>query len=235
MLEESKLGLFIIAAALQFSAPLTVSAEPTRPYFALFTEKSCMTKGQAAKSLAVFGDSLSTPYQLEKTKGYATQLGQYFNLSLKNYAVNGAETSAVLNQVKKAIQSKDISAGTLSIVLAGGNDFLRNRKNSETEKNLQLIIRELKSKGSKVILVGVPGKNLMALTGRLLDEELYKAIWESNQDIVFVPNLVSSVLSDHKLKLDAIHPNEQGHLAMYNSLRYDLFVWSSYCHKLQTQ
>lgn len=226
-----------IAALTVFAGftPFSGHAESTRPYFARFTEKSCMPPGQAVQSLLVFGDSLSTPYQLEEGKGYARMLSQYFGVNLKNYAVNGAETGAVLSQVKSAVKAGAVAQGTISLVLAGGNDFLRNRKESETVKNLNATISELRAKGSRVVLVSVPSKNLMALTGVLSDNSLYENLWKSNQDVILLPNLVSSVLSDPKLKLDAVHPNEQGHLVLFNSLRYDLFAWSSYCHKIQTQ
>lgn len=194
-----------------------------------------MAAGQPAQSILIFGDSLSTPFQLEESKGYGSMLAKYFNLALKNYAVNGAETAAVLGQVKRAVKSKEVGPGSISVVLAGGNDFLRNRKEADTVKNLSAIIAELKAQGSKVVLMSVPSKNLMALTGRLSDNAIYESIYSANSDVVFIPNLISSVLSDSKLKLDAIHPNDQGHLAIYNSLRYDLFAWSSYCHKLQTR
>src|SRR5690606_4523657 len=97
------------------------------------------------------------------------------------------------------------------IIAAGGNDFLRDVPIEETRANLEEMIHRVLDVTEHVALVAIPAKSLGgALIGSLSDHDLYAKLSADNE-IAFVPEAVSEVLSDAELRSDRIHANAQGY------------------------
>jgi lysophospholipase L1-like esterase len=96
----------------------------------------------------------------------------------------------------------------LVIVLLGGNDFLRQVPLSETKKNLEEIVRRIQDHGAMVVIVGMK-------LGLFTDEygPLFRDIAE-RLGALYVPQLLTGILTDSKLKSDGIHPNAAGYQLM---------------------
>ena len=84
-------------------------------------------------TILAFGDSLTAGVGTTKDKSYPSVLAELTGRHIINAGISGEETKAGLQRFEHVlVQSKP----DLVILLEGGNDILRNRKLSNTKKNL---------------------------------------------------------------------------------------------------
>ena len=84
--------------------------------------------------------------------------------------------------------------------------MLRKKNLSETQSHLRDMIREAKSRGVAVVLLGVPKPKLLSLKPAAFYQELATEL-----QVPFEAEIIAEVLSDSDLKSDPIHPNAKGY------------------------
>jgi acyl-CoA thioesterase-1 len=118
---------------------------------------ACSGAAAAARTILVYGDSLSTAYGLPQSAGWVALLEERlkqkkFDYNVVNASISGETTAggaarigAVLAQTRPAIV----------IVQLGGNDGLRGLPVANMKANLRTIIQASKRGGARVILTGI--------------------------------------------------------------------------------
>lgn len=165
-----------------------------------------------AKTLLIFGDSLSAAYNLRQQDGWVSLLIQQLNSShpqieVVNASVSGETTQGGLNRLPKLLDTYEPNWMVLEL---GANDGLRGYPLKQVKNNLNQMIEMATAQGAEVLLVG---NHLPPNYGRRYTEEffsLYKELADSKA-LAYVPFMLENVALDNALMLgDNLHPNAQG-------------------------
>jgi len=158
---------------------------------------------QAASNILVFGDSLSAGYGIAREASWAHLLQQELKShTVVNASISGETTAGGLRRIDKALSEHKPA---VVIVELGANDGLRGTPLSETEKNLDTIIRRAKKAHAKVLLLGMqlPPNYGPAYTQRF--RELYPKLAKRHH-IALVPFMLDGIPAD-QFQADNLHPN----------------------------
>jgi acyl-CoA thioesterase-1 len=161
--------------------------------------------------ILVLGDSLSEGQGLVEEESFPRLVER--NLRKRNHdvavingGVSGSTSASGLTRLNWHLKKKI----DILVLELGANDGLRGLKLSETEKNLNEIVKVAKEKKVKVLLLGLlmPPNYGKKYTQEF--ESMYKNISQKNK-IPFLPFLLKDVAGKAELNLaDGIHPNAKG-------------------------
>lgn len=106
--------------------------------------------------LVCFGDSLTAGAGIDADQAYPADLqrlldGQGYNYRVVNAGVNGNTTKDGLDRVGDVLRLHP----QVVVVEFGGNDGLRGLPAAQAQRNLDSIVRQLKTGGSRVALAGI--------------------------------------------------------------------------------
>ena len=179
---------------------LATCGEPQR-----FTTLPC------GATVLAFGDSITFGVGADAASNYPNQLAARTGWQVVNAGISGDTAREARTRLAPLLAQHQPE---LVIVELGGNDFLRQQRPAQVKGFLQTIVREAKTSGAMVVLVAVPRLSMLRATvGALEDADLYEQLAEEEQ-VVLVPDVLSSILSDESLRADAIHPNAEGYAVL---------------------
>ncbi len=166
------------------------------------------------KNIVFFGNSITAGYGVEQSEAFPALIQAKID-SLKlpykviNAGVSGETSAGGKSRIDWVLQ-QPVDVLVLEL---GANDGLRGIPLSETSKNLQSIIDEVKKKYSAVKIV-LAGMEIPPNMGKKYTDEfreLYRQLAEKNQTLL-IPFLLKNVGGEPELNQpDGIHPNVQGH------------------------
>ncbi len=155
-----------------------------------------------------FGDSITYGTGAGGELPYPVLLAELTGWQVVNAGIPGDTADKARQRLQPLL---DQHQPELVIVELGGNDFLRNRPESEVKRHLQEMLQSIENHGSTAVLVAVPRLSVLrATTGNLADAPLYAEL-AAEQDILLVEDLLSDILSEDELRADPIHPNAGGY------------------------
>ena len=162
-------------------------------------------------TVLAFGDSITFGVGADAASNYPNQLAARTGWQVVNAGISGDTAREARTRLAPLLAQHQPE---LVIVELGGNDFLRQQRPAQVKGFLQTIVREAKTSGAMVVLVAVPRLSMLRATvGALEDADLYEQLAEEEQ-VVLVPDVLSSILSDESLRADAIHPNAEGYAVL---------------------
>ena len=173
-----------------------------------------------AKTLMVFGDSLSAAYNLRQQQGWVSLLGEQINLShpditIINASISGETTQGGLARLPKLLETHQPAWVVLEL---GANDGLRGYPLNQAKQNLASMIELIQQKSAEVLLLG---NHLPSNYGRTYTTQffnLYKDLAEQYQ-IAYVPFMLENVALDPSLmQNDGLHPNAKGQPVVLNNI-----------------
>jgi lysophospholipase L1-like esterase len=150
------------------------------------------------------GDSLTKGVGAQMGEDYPSVLADRLGRPIVNAGHPGNTTADALMRLQEVLNQNP----RLVIVFLGGNDFLRQVPLQETQRNLEEMIGRIQNHGAMVAIVGMK-------LGLFTDE--YGPLFESIAErlgALYIPQLLNGILTDSKLKSDAIHPNAAGYRLM---------------------
>ncbi|GAB5605660.1 arylesterase [Sideroxyarcus sp. TK5] len=158
---------------------------------------------QAASNILVFGDSLSAGYGIAREASWPHLLQQELHAhSVVNASISGETTSGGVRRIDKALTEH---RPAVVIVELGANDGLRGTPLTETEKNLDTIIKRAKNAHAKVLLLGM---QLPPNYGPVYTEQfrnIYSRLANRHR-IALLPFMLEGIPPDQFLP-DNLHPN----------------------------
>ena len=112
---------------------------------------------QAANNILVFGDSLSAGYGIARDASWVNllqgELKQHHPpVDVVNASISGETTAGGLRRIGMALRQHHPA---IVIVELGANDGLRGATVAETERNLNMIIEQIKQANARVLLLGM--------------------------------------------------------------------------------
>lgn len=181
-------GLLLCAALLIFfkvSAPDVTNAPDVPP-----------------STIIAFGDSLVYGYGAKRGEDYPAQLARLCDCSVINKGVSGDTTHDGLRRLQTDVLNLNPE---VVIVTLGGNDMLQKLSRDQSNENLKTIISQIQDKGAMVVLTEVRAPAFINSYG-----PDYKAVAKETKSL-FVPNIISGISTNIKLRSDQIHPNAEGY------------------------
>ncbi len=160
-----------------------------------------------------YGNSLTAGYGLDEEYAFPSLIQNTLDSLEMNYKVinaglSGETTAGGLSRIKWVLKQK-IDVFVLEL---GANDMLRGLDVSETRKNLQLIIDEVKNKNPniKIVLAGMQAAPNMGEPYIKAFNSIYPDLASAN-GAKLIPFLLDGVAGIEDLNLqDGKHPNAEG-------------------------
>ncbi len=176
--------------------------------FLLLLVLIAVAPAHAARTILVFGDSLSAGYGLPSGSGWVSLLEQRLKRDRLDYAVinasiSGETTLGGRNRIVSALAEHQPS---VVVVQLGGNDGLRGNSIEETRRNLIAIVKASRVSGAKVLLVGIriPPNYGQVYTRRF--EALFAEV-ARQQNASLVPFMLQGFADKREwFQSDGIHP-----------------------------
>jgi len=176
--------------------------------FLLLLILTAVAPAHAARTILVFGDSLSAGYGLPTGSGWVSLLEYRLKRDRLDYIVINASISG-----ETTLGGRNRIAATLAehqpavvIVQLGGNDGLRGNSIEETRRNLIAIVEASRKAGAKVLLVGmrIPPNYGKVYTRRF--EALFAEV-ARQQNASLVPFMLQGFADKREwFQSDGIHP-----------------------------
>jgi len=155
------------------------------------------------KNIICFGDSLIFGYGVSPGEDYPSELAKLTNILVINKGIDGNTSTDGLKRLDKDVLDND---PLMVIVEFSGNDFMKKVPIETTEKNVNEMIDRIQAKGAMVVLADI------SAGGLFLNEyhDLMRRI-AYERGAIFVPRLLTKILTNPGMKSDFLHPNPRGY------------------------
>ena len=173
-----------------------------------------------ARTILVFGDSLSAAYGLAQTQGWASLLekrlrDEGFDYRVANASISGETTTGGAGRIEGALKAHRPDIVVLEL---GANDGLRGQSLEVMKRNLEKMIDASRAAKADVLLVGMrlPPNYGMAYTEKF--QQTYTELARSKKTSL-VPFLFEGLSEDGKFfQPDRVHPTSEGQLVMLETM-----------------
>ncbi|MES2767621.1 MAG: arylesterase [Bdellovibrionota bacterium] len=172
-----------------------------------------------AKTLVIVGDSLTEGYGVAKEKAFPALIEEKIKSDKKdwkvvNSGVSGSTTASAPSRIKWILKSKP----DLVMIALGANDGLRGVKVATSKKSLDEAMALLKKENIPIVIGGM---HMPPNFGKAYTKEFNEMFVDLSKkyNAVLIPFILDKVAGDIKLnQTDGIHPNEEGHKIMADSI-----------------
>jgi lysophospholipase L1-like esterase len=149
-----------------------------------------------------FGDSLTFGTGARDEESYPDVLAALIGRKVVRAGVPGEVTA---QGVRRLSQALDTHRPKIVLLCLGGNDMLRRVNDASIVANLRAMIAAARSRGTAVVLLGVPRPALFG------GAATFYADLADEYELVYEGAVINAVLRDPALKSDPIHPNADGY------------------------
>jgi Lysophospholipase L1 and related esterases len=171
-----------------------------------------MPVAATAKSILVFGDSISAGYGIDVKKGWVNLLQQKFNAEHRDYvisneSISGDTSAGGLARIDQALARHKPDLVMLEL---GGNDGLRGLLPQAMKSNLTEMILRSRKAGAQVALLGM---KIPPNYGKRYIDMFYNVYPQlaTELKVPLLPFILEDVaLNPDLMQVDGLHPNEMG-------------------------
>lgn len=156
-------------------------------------------------NIICFGDSITFGYGATKGEDYPAVLSGMVNVPVINAGIDGDTTSEALKRLKSDVLDRE---PLLVLIEFSGNDFLKKIPRQVTADNIRQMARLIQAAGAMVAIVDVSA-------GMFLKE--YRAAFAKlarQENAIFIPAILSGIITNPSMKSDFLHPNAKGYAAI---------------------
>jgi acyl-CoA thioesterase-1 len=154
------------------------------------------------KNIVCFGDSLTFGYGVERGQDYPAALAKLVDIPVVNAGIDGDVSAEAVKRIDSDILSRN---PLLVIIEFGGNDFLRKVPLEVTLQNIGVMIDQIQAKGAMVAVVDISAGMFLREYRRALKR------LARDKEAIFVPGILSKIITTPHLKSDFMHPNAEGY------------------------
>jgi acyl-CoA thioesterase-1 len=206
--------LFLLAgvALAFFQCSEQKNQEEKKPTTKSETQEIPEEKGR--RVIMFFGNSLTAGYGIDPEQAFPAIIQDYldslgYDYQVVNAGLSGETTASGANRIEWVLRT----IPDIFVLELGANDGLRGLALSETPKNLQKIIDQVKSANPsvKIIITGMEVPPNLGQDYTRQFREIFPRLARKNEAIL-VPFLLEGVAGESNLNLeDGIHPTPEGH------------------------
>ncbi|MCC5920778.1 MAG: arylesterase [Cyclobacteriaceae bacterium] len=184
-------------------------------------EKKETTANKKIASILFFGDSITAGYDLDEEDAFPGIIQSKIDeKGLPYRVVNAGLSGDTSASGKKRLDWFLEDEPKIFILELGANDGLRGLPLSETKKNLITIIDQVRAMNEEMIIF-LAGMQIPPNMGQEYTTEFQKMFPQiaEEKEVLLIPFLLEGVAGDPDLNLpDGIHPNEEGHRILANTV-----------------
>ena len=179
---------------------------------------SLQSAAMAGNTIVVWGDSLSSAYNIPVESGWVSLLQDRVenrDIKVVNGSVPGETSQGGAQRIDRALQ--DYSPKVLILAL-GSNDGLQGKDPAELESNLAYIIEQAQSAGARVLLLGmqVPPNYGQTYSSRF--GSVYSGL-AGRYDVGFVPLFLEPIaLEFDYFQADGLHPTDTAQVILLDHI-----------------
>ncbi len=175
--------------------------------YLIFSPAGCGRKtiknvGSSGSTIVCFGDSLTFGYGVPGGDDYPAALSKMLNMPVINAGIDGDSSGEALKRIQSDVLDRN---PMLVIIEFGGNDFLRKVPLENTIANISQMADMVQEKGAMAAIVDISSGIFMATYRKAL-----RALAE-NKQAIFVPSVLSGIITNPEMKSDFLHPNAEGY------------------------
>jgi acyl-CoA thioesterase-1 len=182
--------------------------------------------------VVAFGDSLTAGFRLPAKDAFPVKLERVlkaagYNVEISNAGVSGDTTAAALERLDWAVPE-----GTDGVIVElGANDALRGLDPAATRRNLDAIVRGIRSKGASVFLVGMHAPRNLGTEYVAAFDAIFPDLAKEHS-VPLYPFFLDKVALRPDLNLnDGMHPNARGVDVIVASILSDIKRWLDHLAK----
>jgi len=166
------------------------------------TKREIKNIGSKGKDIICFGDSITFGYGANPGEDYPHALSKMVDVPVVNAGIDGDTSTEAMRRLASDVLDRE---PFLVIIEFGGNDFLRKIPQEETLNNIRQMIDKIQAKGAMVAVVDISAGILLG--------EYHKIFYRLAQEkeAIFIPRILSGVITNPNLKSDFVHPNGEGY------------------------
>ncbi len=157
------------------------------------------------KNIICFGDSITFGYGVNQGEDYPSALAKIIDAPIINAGIDSDTTTEALERLKSDVLDRD---PLLVIIEFCGNDFMRQIPKETTITNIRKMVELVQAKGAMVAIVDISA-------GLFLTD--YRAIFRNlakETSSIFIPSVLSGIITNPSMKSDFLHPNAAGYKIM---------------------
>ncbi|MDQ7050378.1 MAG: arylesterase [Enterobacterales bacterium] len=170
--------------------------------------------------ILVFGDSLSSAYNMPIEKGWVRLLQRHLSdqtiaATIVNASISGETSTGGLARFAKELR---LSKPDIVILQLGANDGLRGSSLAQLEKNLATMISLSLKRKIKVLLAGIHIPPNYGRTYTKTFDQVYVTL-ARDYPVTFIPFLLVDVATKPEMiQSDGLHPNETAQPVIVNNI-----------------
>jgi lysophospholipase L1-like esterase len=155
------------------------------------------------KNIICFGDSITFGYGVAPGEDYPSVLDKMtIDIPVINAGIDGDTSAEALKRIESDVFDRD---PLLVIIEFSGNDFLRQIPKETTVHNIKEMVRRAQARKAMVAIVDISA-GLFLRDYRVAFNSLAK-----EEGAIFVPSVLSGIITNPSMKSDFIHPNADGY------------------------
>lgn len=165
----------------------------------------------AARTLVVYGDSISAAYGMAEAEGWVQLLANRLAethpaVQVVNASLSGETTGGGMTRLAKTLEAH---RPALLVLELGGNDGLRGYPIRKIRENLEAMVVRAHAAGAQVLLVGMALPPNYGRRYTSAFREIFAALAQEHS-LAFVPGLLDTIGTDKRLmQADGIHPRAE--------------------------
>ncbi|MFZ2603824.1 MAG: GDSL-type esterase/lipase family protein [Candidatus Omnitrophota bacterium] len=165
-------------------------------------KKKINNAGSQGKNIICFGDSITFGYGVDTKETYPVALEKMTHKPVINAGLDGDTSTEAADRLESDVLSRD---PYLVVIEFGGNDFLRKVPTKVTVDNIRIMVDKIQAKGAMVAIADISAGLLMRDY-----HSPYRKI-AKEKGAIFIPSIMSGIITNPKMKSDFFHPNATGY------------------------
>jgi len=172
-----------------------------------FVIAGCAKKGikntdSRGKNIVCFGDSLTFGYGVNPGEDYPSALSKMMTIPVINKGISSETSSEALSRFNSDVLGND---PLIVIIEFCGNDFLSKIPKETSVNNIRQMVKMAQDKGAMTAIVDVSAGLFFA------DYKIMFSNLARETGSIFIPSILSSLLTNPSMKSDFLHPNAKGY------------------------
>ncbi|MBM3243406.1 MAG: arylesterase [Candidatus Omnitrophica bacterium] len=156
----------------------------------------------SGETIVCFGDSITFGYGVNPGEDYPAVLSKMVNMPVVNSGVDGDTSISAFDRIKNDVLDKK---PFLVLIEFCGNDFLKDIPQEDTLNNIRKIVLKIQDYGAMTAIVDVSAGFF------LRDYRLKFSRLAKETGSIFIPAVLSGIITNPSMKSDFMHPNAQGY------------------------
>jgi len=170
--------------------------------FSACAKKEVKNINSSGENIICFGDSITFGYGVRPGEDYPSILSKMVNMPVINAGLDGDTSISAFKRIEKDVLDRE---PFLVLIEFCGNDFLKDISQDITVNNIRAMALKAQGQGAITAIVDVSA-GLFLRDYRLKFSELARETGS-----IFIPAVLSGIITNPSMKSDFMHPNKEGY------------------------